>query len=229
MTRPGPAADLGSPAAEFDTVILAGGGATRMAGADKPALLIGGTPMVVSVAQAAAAAGTAQIIVVGPQRPGAVRTGLDTVAAGLPGRLTCVREEPPGQGPVAGLRRGLLEVTAPWVALLAADLPFLTGADLRALLAEGLSSGRPGTVITDDGDRPQWLAGCWRVSSLRLALAGYDGGSLHGLLTPLQPALVPEARLAAADGAVAWLDCDTLEDLAAARRAWQARADDTPG
>src|SRR5580704_3721264 len=78
VTRPGPAADLGRPAAEFDTVILAGGGASRMAGADKPALLIGSTPMVVSVAQAAAAAGTAQIIVVGPQRPGAVRTGLDT-------------------------------------------------------------------------------------------------------------------------------------------------------
>ena len=229
MIRPGLAADLGRPAAEFDTVILAGGGATRMAGADKPALLVGGTPMVVSVAQAAAAAGTAQIIVVGPQRPGAVQAGLDIVAANLPGRLTCVREEPPGQGPVAGLRRGLPEVTAPWVALLAADLPFLTGADLSALLAEGLSSRKQGAVITDEGDRPQWLAGCWRASSLRLALAGYDGSSLHRLLTPLQPTLVPEARLAAANGAVAWLDCDTLEDLATARRAWQARADDTPG
>ena len=85
------------PAADFDTVILAGGSAARMAGADKPALAVGGTPMLVSVAQAAAAAGTQQLIVVGPRRPGAVQAGLETVAAELPGRLTCVREYPPGR------------------------------------------------------------------------------------------------------------------------------------
>ncbi len=215
------------PAADFDTVILAGGGAARMAGEDKPALSVGGTPMVVSVAQAAAAAGTRQLIVVGPQRPGAVQAGLESVAAGLPGPLTCVREEPPGAGPVAALRRGLAEVTAPWLALLAADLPFLTGAHLAALLARRLSGEIQGVVVTDDAGRPQWLAGCWQATALRAALAGYDGSSLHGLLTPLQPA--PFWPAAAAHGAAAWLDCDTLDDLAAARRAWLAHKDHPPG
>jgi molybdopterin-guanine dinucleotide biosynthesis protein A len=192
-----------------------------MAGADKPALAVGGTPMLVSVAQAAAAAGTQQLIVVGPQRPGAVQAGLEKVAAGLPGRLTCVREYPPGRGPVAGLRRGLAEVASPWLAVLAADLPFLTGAHLEALLATGLSSGSQGAVVIDESGRAQWLAGCWQASSLRLALARYDGSSLHGLLTPLEPA---SARLA-----TAWLDCDTPDDLAAARRAWPAHQDRSPG
>jgi len=72
------------PAADFDTVILAGGSAARMAGADKPALTVGGAPMLVSVAQAASAAGTQQLIVVGPRRPGAVQAGLEKVAAGQP-------------------------------------------------------------------------------------------------------------------------------------------------
>ena len=224
------------PAADFDTVILAGGGAARMAGADKPALLVGGTPMVVSVARAAAAAGTAQIIMVGPERPGAVQAGLEMVAAGVPGDLRCVREEPAGQGPVAGLRRGLAEVTASWLVLLAADLPFLTGADLKPLLAVAFSGRSQGAVIADDAGRPQWLASCWRASSVRLAMAGYEGSSLRGLLEPLQPALVSpalssplRAQSAQATDARAWLDCDTLDDLAAARSAWLARADEPPG
>jgi molybdenum cofactor guanylyltransferase len=234
---------------DFDTVILAGGKAARMGGEDKPALVVGGTPMVVSVAQGAAVAGTRQLIIVGPQRPGVVQAGLETVAAGLPRRLICVREEPPGAGPVAALRRGLAEVTAPWLALLAADLPFLTGAHVAALLAAGETSGSHGAVLTDDAGRPQWLAGCWQASSLRRALAGYDGSSLHGLLGPLEPALLPPGQLlaagqllasgqaprpqarrpAAVEAAAPWLDCDTLDDLAAARRAWLARAADPAG
>jgi molybdopterin-guanine dinucleotide biosynthesis protein A len=227
---------LPGPAADFDTVILAGGSAARMAGADKPALLVGGSPMVVSVARAAATAGTAQIIIVGPKRPGAVQAGLEMVAAALPGELRCVREEPAGQGPVAGMRRGLAEVTASWLVLLAADLPFLTGADLEPLLAEALSGQSQGAVIADKAGRPQWLASCWRASSVRLALAGYEGDSLRGLLEPLQPARLPalsfplRPQSAEATGAAgAWLDCDTLDDLAAARRAWLARADEQPG
>ncbi len=264
MTPAGPPAAFDT--ADFDTVILAGGRAARMGGADKPGLRVGGTPMLVSVAQAAAAAGTRQLIIVGPPRPGAVQAGLETLAAALPGRLTFVCEEPPGCGPVAGLRRGLAEVAAPWLALLAADLPFLTGAHVAALLAAGHAGGSPaagaggaamdpaddaagaggsashGAVLIDDAGRPQWLVGCWQARTLRLELAGYDGTSLHGLLAPLQPVPLPpallsparaspaRARLAeTAHGAAPWVDCDTLDDLAAARRAWLARADDPAG
>jgi molybdenum cofactor guanylyltransferase len=214
-------------APEFDTVILAGGSATRMGGADKPGLIVCGTPLLVSVAQAAAAAGTTRLIVVGPPRPGVVAASLATLAAGRPGWLACVREEPAGRGPVAGLRRGLAEVSAPWLAVLAADLPFLTGAHLTALLTAGSPEPAAGVVLTDAEGRPQWLAGCWRTSSLRSALAAFDGDSLHGLLAPLSPAL---ARPGTPGGAMPpWLDCDTPDDLAAARRAWLANAADSGG
>jgi molybdopterin-guanine dinucleotide biosynthesis protein A len=193
-----------------------------MAGADKPGLTVGSTPMLVSVARAAASAGTRRLIIVGPQRTGIVQEALEALAAGMAGGLACVREEPPGGGPVAGLRRGLAEVTAPLMALLAADLPFLTDAVLTELLAGLLAVGptTAGVVLSDDAGRPQWLAGGWRADSLRAALASYRGSSLHGLLTPTGPALLRPGT--AADAPPPWLDCDTPADLATARRAWLA-------
>ncbi len=210
---------------DFDTVILAGGGASRMGGADKPGLVVGGTPMLVSVAQAAAAAGTSRLIVVGPLRSGAVQDALTALAARRPGWLACVREEPPGQGPVAGLRRGFAEVSAPWLVLLAADLPFVTGRHLTAMLSVAVSTPTAGVVLAEADGRPQWLSGCWRASQIRAALASYDGQSLHGLLAPLSPAL---SRLDSPGNAMPpWLDCDTPDDLAAARRAWLASEADS--
>jgi len=215
------------PAPEFDAVILAGGSAARMGGADKPGLMVGGTPLLVSVAQAAAAAGAGRLIVVGPSRPGVVTASLTMLAAGRPGWLARVHEEPAGRGPVAGLRRGLAEVSAPWLAVLAADLPFLTGAHLTALLTADDQEPAAGVVLSDAEGRPQWLASCWRTSSLRSALAAYDGDSLRGLLAPLSPALASIGTPGAA--MPPWLDCDTPDDLAAARSAWLANAADSGG
>jgi molybdopterin-guanine dinucleotide biosynthesis protein A len=230
---------------EFDTVILAGGLARRMGGADKPALIVGSEPMVVSVARAAVAAGTRRLIVVGPRREGPVLDALTAIAggargsltlgvsdgsragapdgsrAGVRGRLRFAREEPPGAGPVAALRSGIAQVTAPWLALLAADLPFLLGEQLRDLLGQALGVGRAGAVLADAEGRPQWLAGGWQADVLRTALQGYQGSSLHGLLAPLEPVAVqPSGR---AEGLAPWLDCDTPADLTAARQSWQIR------
>lgn len=101
------------------------------------------------------------------------------------------------------LRRGLAEITDEWTALLAADLPFLRGTHITALLDAATGNG---AVLADDTGRPQWLLGCWRVATLRDALAAYTGESLRGLLDPLRPALVRVADQA-------WLDCDTPEDV----------------
>lgn len=201
--------------------------------------------MLVRVARAAVAAGTRHLIIVGPERGGAVAAGLAEVGAGPPVGLTTVHEDPPGGGPVPALRCGLAVVTAPWVALLAADLPFLTGQWLTALRTVAVSGGRAGAMLTDDNDRPQWLVGCWQTGRLAQALTDYHGDSLGGLLRPLQAATLQAATLRAAalragtgrgDGpadAVAdgpdtqialterppWQDCDSPADLAAARAA----------
>jgi len=192
-------------------VILAGGQARRLGGADKPGLVVDGQPLVVRVAGAAVAAGARRLIVVGPPRAGAVAAGLARAGA----ELRIVREDPPGGGPVPALTRGLAEVAAPWVAVLAADLPFLTGAVIRALLAAGR-----GAVLADDGGRPQWLAGVWPAAALRTAVDRYRGSSLGGLFGPLEPVLVsPGSYPAGPEALRPWADCDTPADLAAARAA----------
>jgi len=230
---------------EFDTVILAGGRARRMGGADKPALTVGNEPMLVSVARAAAAAGTRRLIVVGPRREGPVLEALTTVAGGtrgglpggapdrsragmrdglaavVPDGLRFALEEPPGAGPVAALRSGVAQVTAAWLALLAADLPFLLGEQLAGLLGQALRAGRAGAVLADAEGRPQWLASGWQADVLRAALQGYHGNSLHGLLAPLEPLAVQSA--CCDDGLAPWLDCDTPADLTAARESWRVR------
>ena len=153
------------PVPDFDTVILAGGSAARMDGADKPGLEVGGRPLLVSVAHAAAVAGTRRLVIVGPPRPGAVQAGLAALAADRSVSLSRVLEDPPGGGPVAGLRRGLVEVAAPWLALLAADLPFLTATQLTDMLltAQAHRRAATGVVLTDAEGRPQWLISCWRT------------------------------------------------------------------
>jgi molybdopterin-guanine dinucleotide biosynthesis protein A len=180
----------------YDAVVLAGGGARRLHGADKPGLLVGGRPLVAWVGAAVADAG--RLVLVGPERPE------------LP-RAVTVREDPPGGGPVPALRAGLTRVRAPWVAVLAADLPFLRGPDVDGLWRG--ADGRPGAVLVDAEGRPQWLAGVWRTADLRAALAVYRGSSLRGLMDPLDP-----VRVRAAGERPAWYDCDTRPDVEAASR-----------
>ena len=140
--------------------------------------------------------------------------GFPGPGAGLPD-IVVVREEPPGGGPVPALRRGVAEVSAPLLVLLAADLPFLRSPHVQALVAA--CGGADGAVLVDDEGRQQWLAGCWRAEALRAALVDYRGDSLRGVLGGLAAVLVPGSALAEAGELEPWRDCDTPEDLALAR------------
>jgi molybdopterin-guanine dinucleotide biosynthesis protein A len=204
----------GSP--EFEAVILAGGRGTRLGGIDKPGAVVGSSTMVAAVVSACAAAGARSVVLVGP-----ARADLAKIADALPGGRTVVREDPPGAGPVPALRAGLPRVRAPWVAVLAADLPFLRSEQIRELLAAASGGTAAGVVMTDDSGAAQWLAGCWRSARLRSALDAYGDSSLRGLLGPLHPVLMTYA--ARPGEPPPWLDCDTPAELAAARLAAKHR------
>lgn len=187
-------ADLPADTPVHDAVILAGGQARRLGGADKPALTVGGRPLVEHVLSAVSAA--RKVVVAGPER------------RPVPG-VVFVREDPPMSGPVPALAAGLAEVTAPWVALLAGDLPFMGPGHVTALLDAARRTGG-GAVLLDDTGREQWLAGAWPAAELKSALAAYAGRSLRGLLGPLV-----RARLTLPGRP--WFDCDTMDDLEEAR------------
>lgn len=185
----------------FDAVVLAGGGARRLDGADKPALEIAGTALLDLVLVACADAG--RTVCVGPQRP--------TVR---PVRWT--REDPAGGGPAAALAAGLEHVSAERVLVLAADLPFLNAGLVRALVqAAGAADG---AVLADADGRDQWLAACYQHAALRAGLGrlraergDLAGASLRALLSPLDL-----RRVADPDGL--GFDCDTWEDVRHVRR-----------
>src|SRR5262245_13984488 len=106
-------------------LVLAGGRARRLDGADKPGLVISDRSLLATVAAAAVDAGASRLVIVGPNRP-----DLDLELAAGPGQAPAVEftmEHPSGAGPVPALRAGLSRVVEPWLLLLAADLPFLRG------------------------------------------------------------------------------------------------------
>lgn len=174
----------------YDAIVLAGGSARRLGGADKPALEVAGRSLLDRVLDACAGATTT--VVVGPPRA----TTRDVVWC---------REDPPGGGPVPALAAGLQHVTAERVVLLAADLPFLTTEVVDLLVARA-------PAVLSDGAREQWLCGAWETVALRHSLdgAGPRLGTLLGGLTPEVVSWRGPGR--------PWVDCDTEEQLADARR-----------
>ncbi|GGZ14060.1 molybdenum cofactor guanylyltransferase [Streptomyces olivaceoviridis] len=204
MTDTAPAAP-GTPAsgtpAPYDAVVLAGGAARRLGGADKPGLRVGGRALLDRVLAACADAGVT--VVVAAPRPTA-----------RPVRWA--REEPPGGGPVAALEAGLRLTTAGYTVVLSADLPFLEQPTLRRLLTALQDTGADGALLADADGRDQPLVAAYRTPALRrelTALAATHGG-LCGL--PLRR-LTGALRLTRVPDPLASFDCDTWDDIATAR------------
>ncbi|MEV6488235.1 NTP transferase domain-containing protein [Actinoplanes sp. NPDC051633] len=188
----------------FAAVVLAGGAARRMGGADKPALPVAGQPMLSRVLAAVHDADP--------------RVVVGRVPPDLPVQVHATREDPPGGGPVAATAAGLALVPThvTYTALLAADLPFLTGEAIDVLRLTAESAPMQGAVYRDAEGRRQMLCGVWRTQALRDALDKLtaERGHLHGasvreLMEHLRVAEVSWRR----PGPPPWFDCDTDDDL----------------
>ncbi|MEU5261016.1 molybdenum cofactor guanylyltransferase [Amycolatopsis sp. NPDC021455] len=172
-------------------IVVAGGSARRLSGVDKPALSVGGKPLLTRAIHALE--GAERVIAVGPRRP-----GFDVV---------WTREAVPGSGPVAALAAGLVFVPddVEAVAVLAADLPGVRKSTVDRLVS-AIGPG-DGAVLVDAAGRRQWLLGAWRVAALLAALPEQvENASVRRVLGGLAVTEVPAER-GEAD------DIDTPEDL----------------
>ncbi|GAB3502682.1 hypothetical protein GCM10027575_05790 [Phytohabitans suffuscus] len=181
--------------------MLAGGAGRRLGGPAKPAVPVAGHRMLDRVLRAVREA--APIVVVG--------------SLPVPTGVRATLEDPAGSGPAAATAAGfaLLPHDVPAVALLAADLPFLTASAVAHLRHELDTSTVDGALYVDGGARRQLLCGVWRTAALRAALdrlatgRGLPGASMRALFAELSVREVAWTE----PGPPPWFDCDTDEDL----------------
>lgn len=181
----------------FDAVILAGGGARRLSGVDKPAVMIGGESLLDRVLAAVAAAGTT--VVVGPERP--VRRP-----------VLWSLEDPPGGGPVAALAAGLAHTRADCVVVLAADLPWIAPAVPRLIEALTTDASADCAALVCDARR-NYLAAAWRRPALVAAISRLGDVRNQSMRRLCETATIIEVP----DVDDAGHDCDTWTDINDAR------------
>jgi molybdopterin-guanine dinucleotide biosynthesis protein A len=184
-------------AGPWAAVVLAGGSGRRLGGVDKPALVVGGRTLLDRAVAAAAEAGAARTVVVGPRR--------DTERP-----VSWTREDPPGSGPLAGLAAGLAALgdRPDAVVVLAADLPKVSSSLVERLLA-GLGEKADTVAVVDPQGWVQPLVAAYRTGPLLAALEAVGDPRdrpVRSLLEYLRVATVADA-----DGAA---DIDTPGDLA---------------
>ncbi|GGH46296.1 molybdenum cofactor guanylyltransferase [Microbacterium album] len=179
-------------------IVLAGGRSSRLGGRHKPALEVGGRPIVARVIEALRGVGADPLVVGLPEA--------------VPDGVPVVREDPPYAGPLAALAAGMgaLRPHAEGViVVLGGDMPFVTAGLLRGLID---SAGRGAAFAEDESGRLQPLCAAWDEAVLRQRLARLGETAdrpLRALFADLDP-----VRVAAPGRELR--DIDTPEDLAAA-------------
>lgn len=199
-----PAPGAGAPGASapgWEVVVLSGGRGSRLGGAVKADVAVGG------------------------------RTSLERLLLGIPDGVAVtvagpesdvdrpvrfVREDPPFAGPVAGLAAALSTVHAPVVVVFGADMP--DAGPLAGLLAQACAQTSHDVVVAVDADgRRQPLCAAYRVDALRAAIAELGGGTDIALRAVLAKLSVLELMPSAQQRAML-TDIDTREDLRSARK-----------
>ena len=187
---------------DFTAIVVAGGAGRRLGGASKPLLPVGGRPMLLRVLDALTLAEPR--IVVGPP----------ALAPLLPADVVLTQEQPPGGGPVAALAAAvrLVPPGPRAVAVLSADLPFLTP-DALSTLRRGLDAAADVAVLLDGDGRPQWLCAMWRLRELRRRLDALGDGAGVAMRDLVAGASVRSHAWGGQAGPPPWFDCDTDQDI----------------
>jgi molybdopterin-guanine dinucleotide biosynthesis protein A len=174
----------------LEAIVLAGGSSRRFGG-DKARALLAGKPLLSWVVEAVARSCARIIVVTAPGRsPPATPTAVP---------LVVVEDRAPGQGPLAGLVRGLEATRAELCFAIGCDAPLLPAAIPAGLAA---FAGAADAVVPRVAGRLQPLVAVYRRRSclpvLEKALASGER-SLHRTLTSLHVRELAEADLQGLD------------------------------
>lgn len=174
-------------------VVLTGGSAVRLSGADKASIELGGLTLLEHAL--GALLDVEEVVVVG-----------ESVPTTRP--VTFTREDPVGGGPAAGVLEAMRSFARKPVVLvvLAVDMPLVTSATVRRLTT---ALEDDGATLVDDTGKVQYLCAAYRTSALERVRPPYEqehGLAMRDLVADLRlarvPAFGPETR-----------DIDTWDDL----------------
>lgn len=184
----------------FSAVVLAGGVAARLDGADKASVELHGRTLLTWALDAVVDA--AEVVVVG-----------DPVPTHRP--VTFTREDPKHGGPVAALLTGRDALLSPraQVAVLACDMPHLSARTFQRLRAA--AEGHDGAVLVGPEGRRQLalVVQVARLDAVRPGLQEQHGMAIHRLLAPLDLAEVDAEGREHRD-VDTWADLSGLRDEA---------------
>jgi molybdenum cofactor guanylyltransferase len=152
---------------DIDGWIIAGGSSTRM-GVDKAALEIGGIHLIELAARAVSAVAGERISIAGATRDFAPRY------PAFPD------SDETGAGPMAGLASALVNGSSEWIAVIACDMPFITGEVFRKL-ADRRSPEVDAVVPIQPDDRPQPLCALYRRKPVLDAVPRLSAGEDRSL------------------------------------------------
>lgn len=156
----------------FSAVLLAGGESRRM-GRDKAAIVFEGGPLWQRQMELLRSLRPERIFVSARQKP-----------SWLPLDTELLLDEPPSRGPLSGLTRALERMQTSHLVVLAVDMPFMTGGQMRVLWSLATIGGGVLPVI---GNRAEPLAAIYprEASSAFLAALAGDDFSLQRLARSL--------------------------------------------
>lgn len=183
-------------------VVVAGGRAARLGGADKASLEIGGRTLLARALDALV--DVPEVVVVG-----------DPVPTERP--VTFLREDPVGGGPAAALLAGLggFGRRPRVVVALAVDMPLVTADTIRRLAREVLDEDREGATLVDRAGRAQYLCAAYATEALARTTPAYEeqfGLSMRALVGPLRLAELPAVG-GEADDVDGWDDLVRLREI----------------
>ncbi len=184
---------IGAGLTSFAAIVLAGGQATRLGGADKASIEIGGRTLLDRALESVIDA--SEVVVVGHWVP-------------TDRPVTFVLEDPRHGGPAAGLLTGRDSLLRqfPSLAVLAVDMPHLTSSTFRRL--HDAAVGHEGAALVGADGRRQlaYVLETARLDAVRPGLEEQHGLSIRALLEPFDLAEVEQIGREAQD-------IDTWADL----------------
>ena len=187
--------------------ILVGGASSRM-GTDKAFLSLGGRSFVERIASALSSV-TDRVSMVGARAPSAAS------------QLPVVPDMYEKWGALGGLHAALCACRAPWAAVVACDLPFVTGELFLRLAA--LRENFDAVVPVQNDARPQPLCALYAVEPCRKraeSLIASHERRPRVLLREVETRWVETSELADMEGApLFFMNVNTPEDYAQARKA----------